>query len=45
MAEHFGLLGFVRMPFGLLTAAQTLHRFVREAEQGLQNMYMHLDDR
>ena len=40
----FGLFEFMRMPFGLVNAAQTLHRFIDQVLYGLTCSYAYLDD-
>ncbi len=40
----FGLFEFVRMPFGLQNAAQTFQRFIDHILQGLDFVYVYIDD-
>ena len=40
----FGLFEFVRMPFGLVNAAQTFQRFIDQVLRGLKCSYAYLDD-
>nr|VZI00067.1 unnamed protein product [Spirometra erinaceieuropaei] len=40
----FGLFEFVRMPFGLLNAAQTFQRFIDHDLRGLPFVYAYIDD-
>ena len=40
----FGLFEFVRMPFGLRNAAQTFQRFIDNILQGLEFVYVYIDD-
>lgn len=40
----FGLFEFVFMPFGLSNAAQTFQRFMNEVLQGLDFIFVYLDD-
>ena len=40
----FGLFEFVRMPFGLVNAAQTFQRFIDQVLRGLKYIYAYLDD-
>lgn len=44
MATYFGLLEFVRMPFGIGSAAETSERFMCEVACGLGNMHVYMDD-
>nr|VZI41702.1 unnamed protein product [Spirometra erinaceieuropaei] len=40
----FGLFEFIRMPFGLRTAAQTFQRFIDRVLRGLPFVYAYIDD-
>ncbi|BHF80747.1 hypothetical protein SprV_0702387700 [Sparganum proliferum] len=40
----FGLFEFIRMPFGLRNAAQTLQRFIDRVLRGLPFVYAYIDD-
>ncbi|CAL8105367.1 unnamed protein product [Calicophoron daubneyi] len=40
----FGLFEFLRMPFGLSNAAQSFQRFMDQVCQGLEGVYVYLDD-
>ena len=40
----FGLFEFLRMPFGLRNAAQTLQRFMDQVLRGLDFVYTYIDD-
>ncbi|CAH8470160.1 unnamed protein product [Dicrocoelium dendriticum] len=40
----FGLIEFLRMPFGLKNAAQTFQRFIDQVRRGLDFAYAYLDD-
>ncbi|BHF83814.1 hypothetical protein SprV_0902696100 [Sparganum proliferum] len=40
----FGLLEFIRMPFGLRNAAQTFQRFIDRVLRGLPFVYAYVDD-
>ena len=40
----FGLWEFIWMPFGLKCATQTFQRFMDRVTQGLQNIFVYLDD-
>ena len=40
----FGLFEFMRMPFGLVNAAQTFQRFIDQVLYGLTCSYAYLDD-
>ena len=40
----FGLFEFVRVPFGLRNAAQTFQRFIDNILQGLEFVYVYIDD-
>lgn len=40
----FGLFEFTSMPFGLLNAAQTFQRFIREVLGDLEFVYAYIDD-
>lgn len=40
----FGLYEFVRMPFGLRNGAQTFQRFMDEVTNGLDFVYVYIDD-
>lgn len=40
----FGMFEFTRMPFGLRNAAQTFQRFMNEVMQGLNFVYVYIDD-
>nr|VZI45750.1 unnamed protein product [Spirometra erinaceieuropaei] len=40
----FGLLEFIRMPFGLRNAAQTFQRFIDRVLRGLPFVYAYIDD-
>ncbi|BHF67248.1 hypothetical protein SprV_0301027400 [Sparganum proliferum] len=40
----FGLFEFIRMPFGLLNAAQTFQRFIDRVLRGLPFVYAYIDD-
>ena len=40
----FGLFEFLRMPFGLRNAAQTLQRFMDEVLRGIKFAYSYIDD-
>lgn len=40
----FGLFEYTRMPFGLRNAAQTFQRFMNQVVQGLDFVYVYLDD-
>lgn len=40
----FGLYEFVRMPFGLRNAAQTFQRFMNVVTQGLDFVFVYIDD-
>ena len=44
IATPFGLFEFVRMPFGLKTAAQTFHRFMDIVTAKLSGVFVYLDD-
>nr|VZI00060.1 unnamed protein product [Spirometra erinaceieuropaei] len=44
VTTHFGLFEFVRMPFGLLNAAQTFQRFIDHDLRGLLFVYAYIDD-
>ena len=44
IATPFGLYKFIRMPFGLKTAAQTFQRLMDEATQHLPGVFIYLDD-
>nr|VZI36286.1 unnamed protein product [Spirometra erinaceieuropaei] len=44
VTTHFGLFEFVRMPFGLLNAAQTFQRFSDHDLRGLPFVYAYIDD-
>ena len=40
----FGLYEFLRMPFGLQNAGQSFQRFMDEVLEGLDCIFMYLDD-
>lgn len=40
----FGIFEFLRMPFGLLTAVQTIQHFVLQVLHGLPFTYTYIDD-
>ena len=40
----FGLFEFLRMPFGLRNAGQSFQRFMDEVLQGLEHVFVYLDD-
>ncbi|BHF78792.1 hypothetical protein SprV_0602190700 [Sparganum proliferum] len=40
----FGLFKFIRMPFGLLNAAETFQRFSEHVLRGLPFLYAYIDD-
>ena len=40
----FGLFEFTRMPFGLRNAAQTFQRFMNQVVQGLDFVFVYIDD-
>ena len=40
----FGLFEFVRMPFGLCNAAQAFQRFINMVTNGLEGVYVYIDD-
>nr|VZI12561.1 unnamed protein product [Spirometra erinaceieuropaei] len=40
----FGLFEFIRMPFGLINAAQSFQRFIDEIFRGLPFVYAYIDD-
>nr|CAH8853834.1 unnamed protein product [Trichobilharzia regenti] len=40
----FGLFEFLRMPFGLKNAAQTFQRFMDQVTQGLDFVFVYIDD-
>ena len=40
----FGMLEFLRMPFGLRNAAQTFQRFMDQVTRGLDFIFVYLDD-
>ena len=44
IATPFGLLEFLRMPFGLRNAAHTFQRFIDEVLRGLDFVYAYIDD-
>ena len=44
ISTPFGLFEFLRMPFGLLNAAQTFQRFIDEVLRGLDFVSAYIDD-
>lgn len=40
----FGMFEFVRMPFGLRNSAQTFQRFINEVFNGLDFIFVYIDD-
>ena len=44
ITSPFGLFEFKRMPFGLRNAAQTFQRFINEVVNGLDFLFVYIDD-